>query len=74
MLQQNEGIYPEMKAACVVAVLGCVGLGACYESPKVTIHVPGKFKGATDPMLISQRSCDQHEALRRRFKQVQTDR
>ena len=47
---------------------------ACYESPEVALHQPGIYKGATDPLLAKQRTDNQKQILRKRFKQIQVDR
>jgi len=51
-----------------------LGLAACYESPDVTVHQPGVYKGDKDPLLEKQRTSDQQQRLRERFNLVQTDR
>lgn len=47
---------------------------ACYESPAVSLHKPGVYKGAVDPLLARQRSDNQIKILRERLTQIQTDR
>ena len=44
--------------------------GCCLESRSVTMHEPGKYKGAKDPLLKLQNQQD----LIDRLKLVQTDR
>lgn len=61
-------------ATLLVAVCMLVGLSACYESPDVTIHEPGVYKGTRDPLLAKQSSPEQQEKLRQRFNMVQPDR
>jgi hypothetical protein len=47
------------------------GLAACsYESRQTTLHEPGVYKGAKDPLLAQQKQ----QELIDRFKLVQTDR
>jgi hypothetical protein len=47
------------------------GLAGCsYESRKTTMHEPGVYKGARDPLLALQKQ----QELIDRFKLVQTDR
>ncbi len=45
-------------------------IGCSSESRKVTMHEPGVYKGAKDPLLALQ----QQQELIDRFKLVQTDR
>ncbi|MEJ2641603.1 MAG: hypothetical protein P8010_18705 [Desulfosarcinaceae bacterium] len=47
---------------------------ACYESPGVTIHEPGVYKGAQDPLLAKQHSDRQLQQLRDRLALIQMDR
>lgn len=58
----------------LMTVVWVTGLSACYESADVTIYSPGEYKGASDPLLKSQRSAEQQQLLRERFNMVQTDR
>lgn len=39
------------------------GLGGCLESADVTLHEPGKYQGASDPLLGSSDAV----ALQQRF-------
>ena len=48
-----------------------IGLSACSEERReLTIHEPGEYKGATDPLL----AAGPHPNLNPRFKKIQTDR
>lgn len=58
----------------LMLILFTLGLAACYESPGVTVHEPGAYKGDKDPLLEIQRTLDQQQRLRERFNLVQTDR
>ena len=58
----------------IVVTLGLLALGACYESPNIAVHEPGKYKGSTDPLLAKERTPQQQETLRQRFDLGQTDR
>lgn len=60
----------------MVAVFGILTalVAGCYESPQVTLHEPGVYKGDKDPLLAQQRQPEHQERLRERFAQVQTDR
>lgn len=35
----------------LLVIAGALFLAACYESPGVTRHEPGEYKGVTDPLL-----------------------
>ncbi|MFW2372607.1 MAG: hypothetical protein ACN4GM_05745 [Gammaproteobacteria bacterium] len=60
---------------CVGAVfLTSVLLGACYDDVGVSLHEPGEYKGAVDPLVARSRSSAHKERLRKRFDMVQTDR
>lgn len=55
----------------LVAFVVLLGLAACStESRKPTIHEPGVYKGAKDPLL----ALKNQQELIDRFKLVQTDR
>ncbi len=49
-------------------------LSGCAESDRVTVHKPGVYKGANDPLLEKQRQPETAEKLIERFNLVQTDR
>ena len=48
-------------------------LAACSESTSVTVHEPGVYKGAGDP-LLSANSQQREKSLRERFQLGQLDR
>lgn len=48
-------------------------LTGCYESSSVTVHKPGVYKGAKDPLLSANQE-DRAAALNGRFKLGQLDR
>ena len=53
------------------ALLFLAALSACSTEPRsITVHKPGEYKGAKDPLLKQQNQQD----LIDRFKLVQTDR
>jgi hypothetical protein len=60
----------------VTLVALSIGASGCYqdEPRPMTMHKPGVYKGAVDPIVEKQRSPEQQETLLARFKQVQTDR
>ena len=60
--------------AGIVVSLTLLTVGACYESPNIAVHEPGKYKGTTDPLLAKERTPQQQETLRQRFDLGQTDR
>jgi hypothetical protein len=56
-------------------VLAGTGLCGCYENPReVTLHEPGVYKGATDPLLDALQQPGLQQQLQERFRLVQTDR
>ena len=57
-----------------LAAFVAAGLAGCYESPNVTMHKPGVYKGDKDPLQEKQRSPAQQTKLRERFDLVQKDR
>ena len=57
----------------VVLALVITLLAACSESSKVTVHQPGVYKGAVDP-LLSANSEERANSLRARFELGQLDR
>jgi hypothetical protein len=55
----------------LIALLILAGLAGCSMEPRsVTMHEPGIYKGAKDPML----SLQNQQVLIDRFRLVQTDR
>lgn len=69
----------QKKAVMLSGAVFLLGLltGGCSESPDsppTTLHKPGVYKGAIDPLIEKQRSPQQQETLLARFKQIQTDR
>ena len=61
-------------ATFTLAITAGAMLAGCYQSPGVTVHKPGVYKGERDPLLALQRSPQQQETLRERFTLGQTDR
>jgi hypothetical protein len=64
----------QAKVVMTVVALGAGLLAGCYESPNVTLHKPGVYKGVQDPLIEKEGSPEQQKALIARFNQVQTDR
>jgi hypothetical protein len=58
----------------VVIVGVAFAASGCSDSSDVTLHKPGVYKGAIDPLIEKQHSPQQQERLVARFNQVQTDR
>jgi hypothetical protein len=58
----------------MVILLLSLGLSGCYQSADVTMHEPGVYKGAKDPLVKLQGSSEQQQKLKDRFNLVQTDR
>jgi hypothetical protein len=71
---EKGAVFMYLKSVKFIVILSLLTLTACYESPGISYHEPGKYKGPKDPLLELQRSPDQQEALRKRFALVQTDR
>ncbi|MEQ8250114.1 MAG: hypothetical protein RLW61_16055 [Gammaproteobacteria bacterium] len=59
-------------ASVVPAVLLGALLAGCYESPRVTLHEPGVYRGPHDPLL--DKTSALASALEVRFDRVQRDR
>lgn len=47
---------------------------ACYEDVGVSMHSPGVYKGKTDDLLAISGTPELEKKLRKRLKEVQTDR
>ena len=60
-------IYP------VLAALMVVVLASCTESSNITVHEPGVYKGASDPLLTAN-ADERAKTLRERFQSGQLDR
>lgn len=61
-------------ALTIAAIASAVILSGCYESADVTVHSPGQFKGAKDPLLDAKGTAEREEILQKRFQLVQVDR
>jgi lipoprotein NlpI len=59
---------------CGTTMSLCLALAGCSDSGDVTLHKPGVYKGALDPLIAKQASPAQQEKLVARFNQIQTDR
>jgi len=59
-----------------VALLVAMSLVAsgCYEDPSVTLHEPGEYRGAKDPLLAKQASPEQQAKLAERLRDGQGQR
>ena len=64
----------DMRLMAVTSAIVALALAGCSDSSDVTLHKPGVYKGAMDPLIETQRSPQQQEKLVARFNQVQTDR
>lgn len=61
----------KLKYCIIAAIIALVGFLGCSPEPRsVTMHEPGVYKGAKDPVL----ALKQQQELIDRFKLVQTDR
>jgi hypothetical protein len=49
-----------------------LALSACYESADVTVHKPGVYKGARDPLIVKLRAPEMQQKLRERFALIQS--
>lgn len=68
-------MHRALRIAAAASIGVALGLAVgCGESGKVTLHKPGVYKGAKDPLVEKQRDPKQQEALVARFNLVQTDR
>ena len=60
----------KLKYYIMLAMIALVGLVGCFPEPRsVTMHEPGVYKGAKDPVT----ALNQQQELIDRFKLVQTD-
>lgn len=59
---------------CLATLCAAAALSGCYESPDVTLHEPGVYKGAEDPLLAKAQQSQHADELRERMLAVQTDR
>lgn len=62
-----------MHRLLLAAPLLALGLAGCYESTGVTMHEPGEYKGAQDPLHDKLADDAHREQLNARFD-GQTDR
>jgi hypothetical protein len=62
-----------LAASILLLLLISAGSG-CYESPDLTYHEPGIYKGSKDPLLTKQSSLEYLVQIHKRFRNVQTDR
>ena len=61
------------KLRCICMGLVFVAVTGCSDIPDVTLHTPGVYKGAADP-LLSANTEERVNALNTRFNAGQTDR
>lgn len=61
------------KLDAILACLALVAVAGCTESTNVTVHEPGIYKGASDP-LLSADSEERAAQLNERFRLGQRDR
>lgn len=60
-----------LKYLILAVMMPLAGIAGCSPEPRsVTMHEPGIYKGARDPLL----ALKQDQTLINRFKLVQTDR
>ena len=72
----KNGIRKASRLLALAAGLGVLlpGLTGCTEKTSVTLHEPGVYKGAEDPLLAKQQDPEHIEALQQRFAEGQADR
>ena len=58
----------------LAAVLCASLLAGCGEPEKVTLHEPGVYKGAKDPLIAKTSTREHEDLMRERVLMVQTDR
>ena len=58
----------------LVLVVLAAAAGGCYESPDVTVHEPGVYKGPHDPLRAKLADPAFRARLDQRFDTVQRDR
>jgi hypothetical protein len=58
----------------LLLISGTLLLHACYQDVGITLHSPGKYKGARDALLAKLKTPDWQHKLNERFKLSQTDR
>jgi hypothetical protein len=63
-----------IKSVMLGVVIVAFAVSGCSNSSDVTLHKPGVYKGAIDPLIEKQQSPQQQERLVARFNLVQTDR
>jgi hypothetical protein len=70
------GMKKASRSLALAAALGILSLTAtgCTEKTTVTLHEPGVYKGAEDPLLAMQEDPEHIEALKERFVRGQADR
>lgn len=62
------------KVTVALLIVASVAMGGCYESTDITLHDPGVYRGATDPLLAKQANPEQQAKLAERFRMGQSDR
>ncbi len=65
-------MFKNTAAILVIALVAGI-LSGCWEDTDVTLHEPGAYKGAADP-LLAQDSGARAKLLDERFNLVQMDR
>ena len=59
-----------MAAGLLLAAL----FGGCYQSPLITLHEAGDYRGSPDPLRSRLKNFELQKQLEKRLVQVQTDR
>ncbi len=74
MVEQVKARGRRPLAMALALALLPMSLTACAERANVTLHEPGVYKGAADPLLAQQQNPQQIETLQERFAKGQSDR
>ena len=74
MVEQVKARGRRPLAMVLALALLPMSLTACAERANVTLHEPGVYKGAVDPLLAQQQNPQQIETLQERFAKGQSDR
>lgn len=62
-----------LTVALLVAASAAI-LAGCYEDTDITLHDPGVYRGAKDPLLALQANPEQQARLVQRLREGQGDR
>jgi len=66
-------MFKQLSVLIPVVILSSL-LTGCYEGVGFTLHSPGVYKGATDPLVAVSNSSEHQARLLKRLQTVQMDR